>query len=373
MRIVLSIHHVLDENAGAAGATMRLAAAFREEGHDVHILSFDDLPGDADSKRFIFPWRLPRLIASLGAVDVADLSSGDGWVFAARQRFSPGGKHPLVVSRSHGLEHTADAIIRRDAQQSGEKLSWKYPIYNGGYRLWECSRSFRTAGLSLFLNRADLDYATTRLGVERTRARLTTNGLAPHFIAAAHTLSQAPPPADLKGIAFIGSFIPRKGIDVLRDAMEQILVRHPDVRLGLFGTGCDETTVRAHFPARMQARLSVLQHYRNVDLPTLLQDYQILAFPSLSEGRALTPAEAMACGLVPIVSSAPGAHEFVSPGITGLVTPAGDAAALASFVCCLIENVENWRRMRATCLSAVQAYSWQSVARETLDLYREFL
>ena len=373
MRIVLSIHHVLDENAGAAGATMRLAEALRNEGHDVRILSFDDLRGPAETKRFRFPWQLPALIASAGHVDVADLSSGDGWLLAGLDRLRSGAKVPLVVARSHGLEHTADLVTREEARQRGEKLSWKYPIYNGGFRLWECAQAFRSAGLSLFLNQADLDYAVSRLGVGRSRARLTTNGLAAHFTAVAHELSRAAIPTKRNNIAFIGSFIKRKGIDVLRDAMNDVVLRHPDATLGLFGTGTTESEVLRHFPEHLQAHISVVPRYRNLDLPRLLGRYQILAFSSLSEGRALTPAEAMACGLVPVVSSAPGAHEFVLDGTTGLITPATDAAELARGICHLIENAEEWQAMRASALRAVQAFSWKAVARQTLDLYREFL
>ena len=44
VRILLTIHHALDPDAGAPGATIDLGRALREQGHDVEFLSHDDMP-----------------------------------------------------------------------------------------------------------------------------------------------------------------------------------------------------------------------------------------------------------------------------------------------------------------------------------------
>ena len=86
--------------------------------------------------------------------------------------------------------------------------------------------------------------------------------------------------------------------------------------------------VRADYPVPLHGRIQVTERYDNSALPALLTNYHVLAFPSLSEGAALTPVEAMACGLVPVVSAAPGAHEAVTDGVSGLITPAGDGSSI---------------------------------------------
>jgi glycosyltransferase involved in cell wall biosynthesis len=370
MRIGMSIHHDLDENAGAPGSTLRLADAMRDLGHDIVLFSFDDLPGSPATKRYRFPWSLPRLIARHGHFNTLDLSSGDGWVYSA---FHPRGRRrqgPLVVARSHGLEHVLDQVTRQDARSGGATLSWKYPLYNGGYRLWECARSFRTADLCFFLNGGDVQFATERLGVPAARAVLARNGVAPHFLTHAAALATAAPPTEPANIAFIGSYLPRKGTAVLRDAIVDVLAQCPNATLGLFGTGSSADAVRADYPPHLHGRIAVTPRYNNTDLPALLAGYHILAFPSLSEGAALTPAEAMACGLVPVVSSAPGACETIIDGASGLITQAGNAAALAEALVRLIQNADSWNRLRAGALHACAAFAWSGIAEQTVAQYR---
>ena len=372
MRILLSIHHELSADAGAPGATLRLADALKYLGHDVTLLSFDDLSGNPATKCYRFPWQLPRLITRRGDFDVLDLSSGDGWVFAAWNRMRGRRARPLIVARSHGLEHTVVNVTRHQAAIGHVKLSWKYPIYHGGYRLWECSQSFRDADLCLFLNEADRRHAVERLGVRTDRTALARNGIAQVFIEHALALAAQPTPSNACNIAFVGSHLPRKGIGVMRKAMVSVLQSYPTATLGYFGTGADAETVRSAYPQHLHPRITVTPRYGNAELPSLLQEYHILAFPSLSEGAALTPVEAMACGLVPVVSSAPGAHEHVVDGVSGIVVPVGDAAGLARAIGTLLDGPALWQSMRAAALSGSQSHAWLDIARSTVQLYAAF-
>jgi glycosyltransferase involved in cell wall biosynthesis len=56
---------------------------------------------------------------------------------------------------------------------------------------------------------------------------------------------------------------------------------------------------------------------------------ELFVLPSLEDGFGFAAAEAMACGLPVVVTDQCGAAEWVRPGETGWVVPAGDATALA--------------------------------------------
>ena len=110
-----------------------------------------------------FPWYVARELRRLATgYDVADCSSGDGWVYQAVRREN----RLLMVARSHGLEHIVDSVFREEVASGKEKQSWKYPLYHGGYRLWEVARSFRTADLSVFPNRGDREFTLEHLEVK---------------------------------------------------------------------------------------------------------------------------------------------------------------------------------------------------------------
>jgi hypothetical protein len=107
MKILLTIHHSLDKNLGAPGATWNIGQAYQAQGHLVDYYSFDQLPKKLPEviKGMIFPLYVCFYI--MGHVyrknlDVIVASSGDAWIWGKLiQRFfkSP----PLLVIQSHGL------------------------------------------------------------------------------------------------------------------------------------------------------------------------------------------------------------------------------------------------------------------------------
>jgi len=380
LRILISIHHELDRNAGAPGATWRLSEAYRALGHDVDLLCFDDMAGSEGMKRYCFPWFIAREIAKRPAYDVYDLSSGDGWVAEAMRRMvlhEGPGHRSLVVARSHGLEHVVHESLVDNACQAGQKLSWKYPIYNGGFRLWECRQSFRNADLSLFLNQFDIDYAVEKLKVPRERTALVMNGVDEPFIRRARELvaeeDTTRPAVIPRHIAFIGTYIDRKGIRFLRDAMVSIMTRYSDATLGFFGTGVDDQTILNDYPEALRERIKITRRYNNQQLPQLLKDYHIQAFPSLTEGFPLSPIEAMSCGLVPIISDIPGPTGIVAHEKNGLVVPRADTESLIAATARLMDHSDLWMRLRATGLAGISKFDWKTIAMDTLKLYEEFL
>ncbi len=68
------------------------------------------------------------------------------------------------------------------------------------------------------------------------------------------------------------------------------------------------------------------------DIPTLLAGASLFVLPSLNEGISLTLLEAMAVGLPVVATKVGGTPEAVEDGVTGLLVPPGDPAALAAAI-----------------------------------------
>jgi glycosyltransferase involved in cell wall biosynthesis len=379
VNIVIISHHHTDINSGGSGAVYQLLSEYKKLGHQARYYSFDDLPGWIPPKAtpVVFPYFVAAHINQLvrrERIDVVDATSGDAWVWAMTRRKI---NSPLLVSSSQGLEHAVHLMRLKEARRGNTdendvRLSWKYMLYDGGFRLWEVATSFRRADLALFLNRYDLRYAVSELGVNPERARVVANGIPDTFLNLPFEATPAAQDGSLR-IALVASYGLRKGIKYAPPALNAVLTRHPQVQVAYLGTGCPADKVLIDYDPSVRGRVKVVPRYTRTELPTLLKGYQIKLFPTLMDGFGMALVEAMACGLAPIVTSTPGPLEIVQDGHDALVVPVSDSRAIERALERLITDRALLDELRRNAHAKAQAYSWSRIARQRLQLYEEFL
>ena len=376
MNILLTIHHELNPNAGAPGSILKLGEAYQALGHTVQYYSFDSLPHwvPKPAQGLLFPEFLANHLTKLddySNLDIIDASTGDAWVWAKffHNRYQ---KTPLLVTHCHGLEHTSHLALLEEVRQGKQYVSWKYPIYHGGYRLWEVATSLRHAELVLMLNRRDADFTVETFNIEADRVRVIANGIPEVFLNL--PLEIAPEGQDsVCHIALVGTYIPRKGIQYSVPALNTILNRYPQVKVSFLGTCCPAEQVYADFDPAIRDRVHVVSRYCHEDLPSLIKDHHILLFPSLSEGFPLAVPEAMACGLAPAVTNIPGATEIVMHKENGVLFPACDSQAIEQTLNQLICDRVLLNTLRQNAHATAQNYSWMQIAQTRLLLYENAL
>ena len=374
MKILLTIHHNLDPNSGAPGITWKLGQVYQKLGHEVEYYSFDNLPHKLPEmvESMMFPEFLASHLLALSqkqAVDVIDASTGDAWVWAKLRRSS---NSPVLVTRSHGLEHIMHLENLEEARLGNLNLSWKYPLYHGGFRLWEVANSLRDSDLSLFSNHRDLEYAVEKLGVNLGRTRVFANGIPEAFLNL--DFEQTPEAEDsVIRIALVATYIPRKGIHYGVPALNEILDRYPHVEVSFLGTGCSEAQVYADFDPSVRDRIRVVPRYQHETLPELLRGHHIKLFPTLSEGFSVALMDAIACGLAPVTTTTPGPMEVVRDGDNGILVPPRDTRAIVQALERLICDRPYLEQLRRNAYTTAQNYSWPSIAKNTLRLYEKAL
>lgn len=378
MNILLTIHHPLDPNTGAPGSVLNLGRAYQNLGHQVHYFSFDNLPQWLPelTKSVSFPEFLASYLSkscNLQDIDVIDASSGDTWLWAKWfRRFQT--RRPLLVCRSHGLEHRGHLERVQDASQNDRKLSWKYFIYHGGVRLWEVSDSMKSADLNFFLNQADREYAITEIGVNPQQAHVVHNGIPESFLDLPFEPTPNSDQASLK-IVQIGSYVSRKGVQYSLPAVNFLLKKYPSLWFTMLGTGGDNSQISeiySKFDQPVRDRVQIIPNYKHSDLPTLLRGHHIKLFPSLSEGVGKALLEAMTCGLVGITTPT-GALEIVEKNKNALVIPFRDQFAIQDAIESLILDREKLDHLRKEAYQAAQNFSWMAVAKKRLSLYQSKL
>jgi glycosyltransferase involved in cell wall biosynthesis len=361
LRILLTVHHRLERGAGAPGATLALADALERRGHRVEVVGFG-LVGTSrgatlDAVRF--PHAVARLVRrrfELGDLDVVDASSGDlAYVAPLRVRAAS----TAVFTRSHGLEHLADAARRRGAAAGELDLRHRYSLYHGGWRLREVARSFRAADGALLLNDAEVTFATEVLGVPTERVWRTSSPVRDAFI----DLPRAPQ----RDVLVLGPASWRKGGDVSVRVVETVLRADPFATASWAGLDDPGATAEA-FGDDVRARLAVSGRYGVDEEAQLLATHRVLLFASRFEGLPLTLLEAMVAGIAVVGTDIPGVRDLLGDG-AGVLAPEGHVEGLAGAVRSLLADEARRETCGASAVKAAAAHGTESVVDGVLEAY----
>ena len=177
-------------------------------------------------------------------------------------------------------------------------------------------------------------------------------------------LPGAPAPAvgsdgsNATGFISVARLVPQKGLDVLIAALPRLSGAAAEWPVTLVGDGPEREALE------QQARdLGVSDRLRCLgfrsDPERFLAEAAVFVLPSRFEGMPNALLEAMAAGLAVIVTDAsPGPLEVVEPGVSGLVVPSDDPAALAEAMQALVSDPERCRRMGAAARERIAALDW---------------
>ncbi len=153
-------------------------------------------------------------------------------------------------------------------------------------------------------------------------------------------------------IGFIGSFYAYEGLDLLLQAVPQIVARVPQVRVLLVGGGPQEAALR-----RMATTLGIEDNVvfagrvPHGDVQRYYSIVDVFAYPRHSMRLTelvtpLKPLEAMAQGRLLVASDVGGHRELIRDGETGVLFRAGDSASLADAIVRLLGEPARWPSLR---------------------------
>jgi glycosyltransferase involved in cell wall biosynthesis len=186
-------------------------------------------------------------------------------------------------------------------------------------------------------------------------------------------------PADLVSVGIprgafvvgcVANYRPRKGIEVLVDAMEQV---PEDVHLLLIGRMNSKRLTRCI--ARSPARQRIHRTGFRDDAPSLSAACDTFCLPSTRrEGLSRAIIEAMAYGVPPIVTDSGGSPELVVDGVSGIVVPVNDSKAIAAAVERLYRDAELRASLgRAARERIATNFRSEDTIEKTIALYQSLL
>lgn len=178
-----------------------------------------------------------------------------------------------------------------------------------------------------------------------------------------------PWPTQGKTIFFIGRHEPRKGLEVLIDAVEHL---GPGVRLWVGGDGPDTERLRALTVG--EGRIEWLGRLSDVEKARRLRAADVFCAPSLhGESFGVVLLEAMAASTPIVASDLPGYRHVARPGIEALLVPPGDACALAGALDQALAGGASIDEMVARGDRRASHFSIERLAERYADMYQRLL
>ena len=169
-------------------------------------------------------------------------------------------------------------------------------------------------------------------------------------------------------LLFAGRLTEAKGIVVLLSAIEMTSVMIDIIGEGDFGVRCREMA------DQLPHRVRVLDPVPYGDqFSALLDSYHAIVVPTLSDEQPRVLLDAFSRGLPAIASDRSGNLDFVRPGETGWLVPAGDVTALANAMDTVASDAAGCEAMGLNARQSIQFRTHEAMHRERAEKIQKVL
>lgn len=221
-------------------------------------------------------------------------------------------------------------------------------------------------GVRWLAKRLDLRVAVSKDALETARQALGgTYDLLFNGIDVDRFAKAVPAPTTGPTIFFIGRHEERKGLAVLLDALRLL---PPDVTVWVGGTGPQTEELQARHGG--DPRIEWLGRLSDDEVASRMRGADVFCAPSLhGESFGVVLLEAMAAGAVVVASSLDGYANVATHDVDALLTPPGDAAALAEALARALQDGALRSRLVAAAEQRAQEFAMGRLAEAYVARY----
>ena len=176
-----------------------------------------------------------------------------------------------------------------------------------------------------------------------------------------------------KIILFMGRLVFEKGIQVLIDAMPNILSKYNDAKLVIAGRGGMTDELKRQAEALGIAHKVYFTGYLNAkQVVKMYKCADVSVFPSTYEPFGIVALEAMLAGVPTVVSDIGGLNEIITHGVDGLKSYAGNANSLADSITECLYNKKLCESMSRNAKNKVKTqFNWTKITNDTHFVYEK--
>jgi phosphatidyl-myo-inositol alpha-mannosyltransferase len=361
MRIGLACPYTWDVPGGVQAHVRDLAEALIDLGHDVSVITpVDDettLPDYAVDAGRALPIRYNGSVSRilLGPVSTVRV-----------RRWLRDGHFDVL----HVHEPTAPSVSWVANMLADGPIVATFHTANPRSRMLNTFASWFQPSFEKLRARIAVSEAARRTIVEHLGADavLIPNGVAVESYATAPPLADFPPNGAT--IAFLGRIDePRKGLDVLLEALPAIAAHVPEVRLLVAGPG-DVDDVAERLPDRVRDRVHFLGLVSEEDKRRVFHSADAYCAPNTGqESFGIVLLEAMAAGTPVVASDIDAFRRVLDDGRAGRLFSVGEPLELAAALIEVLTREELRTELSERGRQVVGAYDWRVVASDIVTVY----
>jgi glycosyltransferase involved in cell wall biosynthesis len=379
LRILVVVNLPWDPRLGAVRVWTELSEQWKKAGQIVEKFCLSDaFPKPTNSRglsalrQVLFAYQAARYVqAKADRFDVIDCLIGT-LPFSKKKL----GFNGLLVGRSVGLYRSYEHFIRSTRerwpdQPRGKFLGRFFYRFTAGHLRKNSDRAIRHCDLINLPNEEEMQF------LQATPARDKPIIVQPYGLNERNraALTGAILPAEerlkRKEICFIGMWGLRKGARDWTEIIRHVRSAIPDAQFTFLGTMTDEATVLKDLHLSGRDGVRCVATYNPEELPALLAPCAVGLFPSYIEGFGIAVLEQLACGIPTIAYDVPGPRQIFGANRTKLLTPAGDAKAMADRALEILRlSATDYSALSAQCRSIAGQFRWEEIAADTLQQYR---
>ena len=382
MRILIVVNLDWDSRLGAVRVYAELAERWRELGHTVERFTLTEAFPGGRGGRVGFALRqilFPRKAAAYLRQNAHRFDVVDALIGSLPQAKDQLGFNGLLVARSVGLyrlyeQFEAASRARWPRQPRGKFLGRLFHTFIRRLLTRDSDAAVRHADLINVPNDVEADCLSRELG-NGHRILVQPYGLTGTQRAAfAGAAAAASDRLKHAKVGFVGMWSPRKGAQDWAEILRRVWQVHPETRFSFMGVMVRPEQVWADLGMRVSEKVEIVPEYAHDDLPKLLGDCTVGAFPSYVEGFGLAVVEQLAASVPTVAFDVAGPRDIMSEGLESLLVPPGDAEKFAKAICRVLEMAPPaYAEMAALSAARAAAFDGTQIARATIETYREVL
>lgn len=166
---------------------------------------------------------------------------------------------------------------------------------------------------------------------------------------------------------FVGSFIKRKGLDILLKAIDETANKR--IKYCIVGSGELEKNI---LEKQQNYDITLLKNQTQEQLRTLYNKSKFFILPSRDEAFGLVVSEAIFCGTPAIVSNIGGMKDQVIDGNNGFVLKENNDRCITEKIRTLIKiDEEEYKQIVLNCQNSNKVYTLRNVCNQLLTIYEE--